>query len=363
MSHFSLVVLLVCIMTITCAPTDQGHYDLTSNTTERLSKVFRDPSPRQISPSSQIKRMVRGCESCVINFQVKDYPEMFFFHLHIPKTGGRTFLECLKCWDKSSLVHHSTTRTRKRKWLCTDIDMNKLNIGIRRNKRHIVSCEISGGGGVIKSFVNSIQVPDVKILTIIRNPMDHLFSALMHFKLLGNRKNPCKNFQELISNKDCEHYDLKNMQTTALSVSDAANITEAVSMITRHVFHFGITKYYRASLCLLAYQIGQLSYHREVCDCSVPSDLVVKHSNDISRVNGVAYSSDSDVLSQATQKLLEREYINLDNVLFHVALHLFLQRVLLAEQDSNMKLLCAATDGVEVIAFKNAIVEPKWHDM
>ena len=60
-------------------------------------------------------------------------------------------------------------------------------------------------------------------------------------------------------------------------------------------------------------------------------------------------------------KVLEKKYINLDNMLYHIALDLFVQRILLAERETRMQLLCSATDGPEIMVLKSSIKDPQWY--
>lgn len=71
----------------------------------------------------------------------------------------------------------------------------------------------------------------------------------------------------------CDMYDLHNLQTTRLS---NGNLTEAIDIIDR-MFWVGITEYFDASICLLAYQLGQFSF--KLCDCALKPKNVVEHKN------------------------------------------------------------------------------------
>jgi hypothetical protein len=333
------------------------------------SKIIDDYPPKQILPAFKIPDH-NTCASCIVQYRGNLYPKNVFYHLHIPKTGGTTFLGCLKCWDKDALTYVASASSG---WQCPGINIPELKEGVKKNKTHVVSCEISGEGGQLNSFLRAFNTPSVRILTFIRNPIDHVFSALMHYKAAAKRKNACATFDAVFASDTpgskstkCEHYPMRNMQTTALSPASpkgAANLSEAVTFISKNVFHFGITSYYRASLCLLAYQLGQLNMQKSSCDCS-KTVIDVKHSNDNSKkkLPGQEGVTGMEVLSPDSQKILETEYINLDNVLYHVALQLFLQRVLIAERESGMPLLCPATDGVEITALKDSISEPRWYN-
>jgi len=241
----------------------------------------------------------------------------------------------------------------------------------------MISCEISQD--VLNTFLQALAIPQLKILTFIRRPIDHVMSAFLHYK--GHHRNDaCRSFdaifQSIAANQsrdsaprrsqECAHYDIRNMQTTALTLPSSssqkgANLTAAIAFISKSVFFFGITEYYRASLCLLAYQLGQLEMHRRLCDCSkMQTAVTVKHSNAVR--DQAETTVNHDELSIDMMKTLERDYINLDNMLYHVALQVFLQRVIIAERASGMQLVCEASDGVEVSTLKASISNPDWYN-
>ena len=68
-------------------------------------------------------------------------------------------------------------------------------------------------------------------------------------------------------------YNLHNLQTTVLS---NGNLTEATNIIDK-MFWVGITEHYDASMCLLAYQLGQ--FNPNLCDCKLLKGSVNPHKN------------------------------------------------------------------------------------
>ena len=355
-----IALLLFCIATLFIVINGVG-VDILNSDIEMSnvpSRLFHDFAPKRLTPSKIIASSGKDCSSCLFSFQPKAYPGNFFFHFHIPKTGGTSFRACLKCWDVQSLSFHSERHLLK----CSHFDTNTLSMEIQSNTKHAVSCEsVSKRGGFMQSLVNNLHISSsVRIITHIRKPLDHIFSALMHYKVNNNR--PCETFHDILTNKTCEHYHIDNMQTKSLSSRDAANITEAVDFVSIHAFHFGITEYFRASLCLLAYQLGQLTSSGNMCDCSKNSDVQTKHFNAAKTRTGHVTKSMSNVLSPATHKILQEKFINLDNVLYHVAMQVFLQRVIIAERESGVQLLCLATDGLEIMTLKDSIVNPHWYN-
>ena len=84
--------------------------------------------------------------------------------------------------------------------------------------------------------------------------------------------NRCQGLHAYLAGK-CEMYDLHNLQATRLS---NGNLTEAIETIDK-IFWLGITEYFDASICLLAYQLGQFSF--KLCDCALKPKDVVVHKN------------------------------------------------------------------------------------
>ena len=246
------------------------------------------------------------------------------------------------------------------------VNVELLKKQIESRHKTIVSCEIQRLEH-LPLFLGQLQLPNVRIITFIRRPLDHLFSSIMHVLLHKPNENPCRNFHEVIEAHEnpraqrCHHYRLINKQTAALSLSNDANVNEAIHFVSKNAFHFGITSLYRTSLCLLAYQLGQLSRNAKVCDCSLQSGTGVRHSN--SHNTGINHSvvSSAKILSDDDLTILESKFINLDRVLYDVSLWLFLERVMIAEIDEGMSLLCASTDGEGVMLMKSSIRDPHWY--
>ena len=343
---------------------------LTSTSTSAL--VARPP-PRlvpAVDTTRMVMRVQKNCESCILSYRGDYYPDTTFFHLHIPKTGGSTFAQCLRCWDNRKLLMPTAPLCNCKEFNVSD---DFLKVLTTKNKQ-VISCEISSGvpgPGNLNTFLAKLSIPSIKVLTFIRKPIDHVMSAFLHMKSRKKHTSSCSSFKAIFESyenkkkKNCTHYDIRNMQTASLSLSSFANgntnLTAAVSFLSERVFFFGITSYYRTSLCLLAYQLGQLELHRSVCDCSTHAHVSVKHANVYTKQssNSPAFL---DELSIEDMKTLTSAYINLDNVLYHVAMQVFLQRVLIAEQDSGQQLLCEAVDGEEVMTLKASISNPRWNN-
>ena len=333
-------------------------FSLLLGITNGLIKV-NDFQPRQIAPKIKPRRSTNSNCNCIVNFDTRAYSEDFFFHLHIPKTGGRTFLDCLNCWNKHMVI------TPDVGFLCYGVNIPNLKSLVQNKTKRVVSCEIKEERQ-LSYILHELNMPALKIITHIRKPVELLFSAVIQYYTDRSVYNPCRNFREIIEadmNPDamqCERYSLQNIQTSALSPGKVADVGEAVAFLSKNVYHFGITTFYRASLCLLAYQMGQLRMH-STCDCSKNSEFSIRQSNLNENKAGHGEISSEQLLSAHDMKVLEKKYINLDNMLYHIALDLFVQRILLAERETRMQLLCSATDGPEIMVLKSSIKDPQWY--
>ena len=329
---------------------------------ESSNILIGDYPPQQVILNKTKLRNVNQKCDCLINFDSRAYTGDSFFHLHIPKTGGLTFAECLLCWDKSA-VYFAPAEVRN--YLCNRVNTTLVKAQFQSGERKVVSCEIQLPGQ-LPDFLRKLLVSKVRIITFIREPLVHIFSAIMHF-LSQPAKHSCKTFQDIIQADEdhhapqCYRYNLHNIQTSALSIGHSTNITQAITFLTKNVFHVGITGYYRTSYCLLAFQLGQLSLHANVCDCSRHSINQMRHSNDHNTKIGHEIIGNANILSDDDLITLESKYINLDRMLYQASLHLFLERVIIAEKAVGFPLLCADTDGEGVMAMKSTIRKPLWY--
>ena len=243
------------------------------------------------------------------------------------------------------------------------------------NQSHLkyLSCEVYANGDLtyVTSILNNppYSTKTLIMITMIRHPLNYIFSAFGHHAL--RRKKACQNFNAIItadlnpnsSSASCTHYDIRNLQTRALSSSDResfepytfgpANLTQALSVLRNEMFFVGITRYYRASMCLFAYQLGQLHLHTSVCDCrqlETASKVIRANKSSNSTLNH------RDILSTDAAEVLYSQYINLDELLYNYALDLFLWRIFAAERHVKIKLLCANTDG-DAIMFRKQLMK------
>jgi hypothetical protein len=349
------------------------------------------------APLQQIKsqgKLPQQKTSCLISFSPSNYPDYFLFHAHIPKTGGTTFYRCItEHWDRShkyGIIQGVTSSPlpasmMKRSTLCRNVTFDHLTSNMM-----YLSCEIYSVNDVSYVLNKLTSHPQLQPLTslnilpftLIRHPMDFLFSALTHHQGTGRKKIACQTFHDLIladqnpnnTLLQCYHYDLRNLQTRALSHFDSfssstfsdpltpwnilgggrslrkANLNSALKTLTQDLFFVGITSLYRASMCLFAWQLGQFHLHVPVCDCEYMDPTVGEVLERKKQMNPI------QLLSPTALATLRSEYINLDEVLYDYALDLFLTRIEKVEKQENVKLLCSHTDG-EAIMLRKMLLE------
>jgi hypothetical protein len=295
--------------------------------------------------------------SCIVDYSTSNYKNHFLFHAHIPKTGGTSISQCMfKFWDmrhQGGIVQGTKVRPPN----CRKVAVEKLT------PMKYLSCEIYSNGD-FSFIISSLKRTNVMPFTMIRHPLSHALSALEHhIKRRGHAA--CQDFNAIITAdrknvSACAHYDIRNLQTRALSSSDprsiasgtgSANLTQALLVLRNEMFSVGITGYFRASLCLLAYQMGQLHLHKSVCDCHLgPTNKVIR-ANESSN----STLKHQNVLSADAADVLYSQYINLDKILYNYALDLFLSRIIVAESNEKIKLLCAHSDGQAIMLHREIV--------
>jgi hypothetical protein len=367
----------------------------------------RAPFPN-ITSTGSVSFSAQGAtpSPCIVSGLTENYPNYFFFHAHIPKTDEGAMTQCFyQQWDRShqqGIVQDravvGVTASSSRLYRCRDTSFPSLS------KMKYLSCQIYGSGDLSATLfaLNSNLPKGQKVLpfTLIRHPMEYIFSALNHH-LVVRRGVACQNFHEILlsdslaspdtdSDSDpdsdldpsstnqshparhCAHYDIQNLQTRALSHSfgrtpaaapapgvaeshyhgdlGSANLTDALLVLRNEMFFVGITSYFRASMCLFAAQLGQLHLHLSACNCNEmkPSPKSLKEED--------VPMDPTQVMSAKEMAILRSKYINLDEVLYDYALDLFLTRVGIVERQSKVALLCDHTDG-EAIMIRKRLLE------
>jgi hypothetical protein len=304
---------------------------------------YRTAPFRVITPNGTLPQRK---SPCVVEYSTSNYPDHLFYHVHIPKTGGQTIYGCmLRSWGREGGFIQGNGSPN-----CRNVSRDVLS------SIHYLSCEITYNGE-FSSIMSSLKRTNREIMafTMIRQPLSYVFSALEHH-ITRRGHAACQDFNAIIvadrkNFSACAHYDIRNLQTRVFSSSDPksfdpttfgpANLTQALSILRNELFSIGITGYFRASLCLLAYQMGQLHLHKPVCDCRQLDPTIKifqKNKSSNSTLNR------HNLLSAEALEVLLSQYINLDEILYNYALDLFLSRIIVAERHENIKLLCAHTD-------------------
>jgi hypothetical protein len=119
------------------------------------------------------------------------------------------------------------------------------------------------------------------------------------------------------------------------------------------MFWFGVFEYYDASVCLLAFQLGQ--FDARLCSCAAPARAP------LSRLVPVSMSSNrskADLLSVAEVSELA-ELTLLDAALYDHSLRVFMRRVASAERATNTTILCHPTRRREEVEQIRSVYAPR----
>jgi len=247
------------------------------------------------------------------------YPNLKFYHAHIPKTGGtslwRMVVPSKDAPDKDlncGLPNCCSPRMRNR----TDA----VKFALSNKKCSFFSYEL------YRRHVENIMKESPKVykgITFLRDPLAHSLSALQHMETY--HKDDCKNVTQYLSGTGCHNYDLHNMQTGRLGSS----LKDSVATIDS-LFFLGITDYYDESICLLRYQLGQIS--RKLCECE--HKTVSAKPKNVGHYHGQYTPDDLHQLYDMTVH---------DSILFNHGLRIFFSRIQQAEKALGYSLVCPRT--------------------
>jgi hypothetical protein len=240
-------------------------------------------------------------------------------HIHIPKTGGTAF----RLLFNSDNCGYPADGASERAY--------NIVADLNQNRRHCIffSHEFKSLTRLHSALgVSSSRAP--RTLMFFRDPIMHAVSAVGH--MLRKRVKGCETISRAALGQ-CKFYNLNNMQTTIVGNRDV----EAAISNMRKVFWIGIVEHYDASICLLAYQLGQLN--KKACSCS---GWLVAPANR----GHPKYTHSYKSIEVGYQQLY------LDNVLYQEAYKTFLLRVHNAETASGHQFLCPNRDGQDAIDLK-----------
>lgn len=258
------------------------------------------------------------------------YPSQFFYHLHIPKTGGQSL---------GHAIHSSATDPMYNCHLspCCKDSMTQNNKLVETVKGYgncsFLSYEMSPEQ---VDRVMSIPGNNYKGISFFRDPMEHALSALQHMS--AHHKEGCKSAKEYLSGKHCLMYNLTNLQTRVMgydsTTKNGLSLSKAIERMNK-LFFVGLTEQYVASICLLRYQLGQ--FRKSECDCrrsqAEDGTLIPRTQN--------TGSYDSDKLAYSHTDILQlRSSLELDYTLYEHAKMLFYQRVAALEEKLNIQMIC-----------------------
>lgn len=323
-----------------------------------MSLGYHDAPFRRITATGRLRRRNT---TCILEYSTIQYQNYFFLHAHIPKTGGTTIYRCFtEVWDPrhtGGIIQGVLSPGTSKSTLCRNVVVDSVQ---NNPKMKYLSCEIYGNGD-FQYILSAVKRTNVIPFTMIRHPVDYIFSAFGHHAKVRPSK-ACQNFNQIIltdqspnSTQQCARYDMRNLQTRSLSNSPLesfepgtlgpANITQAISVLRDDMFFVGITAYFRASMCLFSYQMGQLHLHPHQCDCR-------NLDSSTKLLKGSMPTNPQHIVSPEAMAILRSSYINLDEILYNFALDLFISRIIMVERKTNQVLLCSHTDGEAIMARK-----------
>ena len=115
------------------------------------------------------------------------YPHLFFLHAHIPKTGGTTFKDLVKVANSKGIDKLTNCGY-------TYVGHKKSSGGVAENYAKSIEDVIHSGCTyyshethytdyrfLIDNRSEIVPYKNFRIFTIIRQPLDHAFSALGHY--------------------------------------------------------------------------------------------------------------------------------------------------------------------------------------
>lgn len=251
-----------------------------------------------------------------------------FVHLHIPKTGGTSvhryfshnaFPEVHPCFP-----HVSST-------CCGSIsNLNRTAIAMRKS-----TCNMASDEWTYSSIKR--ELPEAKVITLIRNPIQEAHSQLEHDIRSKKNLNPktyrYKTVREKLANMSRGGYNIRNDQSSRLGVTGSS--FEELKAFVGRLFLVGFTDYMWHTFCLFSHAFGK--FDRE-CDChNKPAEHIVLHRRlheiraNVNKGSDVQYTtSDLRTLYKLTKG---------DQMLWAAAMPRFVKDLRAAEKAHNVSLV------------------------
>jgi hypothetical protein len=256
-----------------------------------------------------------------------------FVHLHIPKTGGTSvhqyfnkhaFPAVHPCFPRVSYV------------CCGSIsNLNRTAIAMQKSVCNLASDEWT--------YASILQkLPEAKVITLIRNPMQEIHSQLEHDIRSPRNRDPKVDRDEIyryavrekLTNLSRPGYNVSNVQSSRLGVT-GLSFEKLTAFVDYKLFFVGFTDYMWHTLCLLSHAFGK--FDRD-CDCkSKPAEHVVLHRR--LREVRANINTDSDVQYTTSDLRMMYKLTKSDQMLWAAAMPRFVRDLRVAEKAHKVSLV------------------------
>lgn len=306
-------------------------------------------------PDDGAKRSTTSWKLIVQESEDYKYSNGFFFHLHIPKTGGTHFQrQVINVWQGNNCgIGYES-------WPYNDFSKTgSKDFSIPRyfDDRSCKVLTFETNFYDLEKYIDIFYKDkygkrnttnrDLLVFSFIRSPMDHIRSLIAqehmtHRFRLNNgfpddkRAKRCLNpstklrdyYDATSPETSCSGYTMTNTQVRALGIGSISKAKHTVDSI----FGLGLASHYEEAVCLFSYQLGQ--FNGEACSCQAINHYrsTTKHKEWISK-KGLFQINDDDIkrIEQITSK---------DQILHSYAARLFYKRIMLVQDLTNVTILC-----------------------
>lgn len=283
-----------------------------------------------------------------------EYGNAFFFHLHVPKTGGTNFQNnVIKTWQENNCGIGETT------WPWNNFNQNGYKNFELSKFLEDKTCKVLTFQADYLNLVNYVDyfyndpngvknttARDMLVMTFVRAPIDHVRSLMSQGYITHINKNKTKpnpKSQRCLDPKNLKHfydpdqkhksqpctsYQMQNNQVHTLGLGSVSRAKHTLSAM----FAVGLASHYEESVCLFQYQLGQMN--PKACSCEA-----IAHHRETGAFNawesrkGLFHLTDDDIrrIEQITAQ---------DRMLYEHASLIFYHRVMKVKQLSNVSILC-----------------------
>lgn len=161
------------------------------------------------------------------------YKEVNLLFIHIPKTGGSSFEEYLK--SKYTQILHSTGGNKN----FSDQQLAKVSF---QHQKYSTLYKYKDLFGI------DFDHPNLKIITIVRNPYDRIISDLFFYKLIQKNSTPEEVFEIIKKYIIDDKYDNHNIPQYEFLVDENNNIVKKIHIfrtetLTQDIINCGLKDY------------------------------------------------------------------------------------------------------------------------